>query len=397
MPNSDTQNLDTSFSPAPEEYSILKSAPNKEFSDILYLCAHSCGAQNAALMIVEKGKSWVKTAYNLSKEEVPKEDVFWRATYQQKGVLAVKDINKDERFQEVQNPWISSFIGVPLITKNGDTLGIIGVFNEKQIELSEPQIKSLHILAKQVINLVTFIKQNNQYLRVQHQLEQKYRDLEKFASVVSHDLKSPLANIISLTDLLREENQGNFNDDTREYINYLSQASHSLRSYVDGLLIFYRTEHLLDKEEEDFELEGFFKQLTNLYTVNPKVIISYPTRGRLEQVNKSALSQIFMNLISNAIKYNYKEVCHVDIRFEPGENYYHFEVKDNGNGIPSDKFQEIFELFTTLDQNDREGNPGSGIGLATVKKLLEHMGGDIKISSEPGIGSNFKFKIKRSC
>ena len=396
MPTSDAQKLDNGFPSAPEEFSILRSAPNKEFSNILYLCAHSCGAQHAALVIVEKEKSWVKTTYGLSKEEVPKEDVFWQAVFEQGGILEVRDIKEDTRFQVLQDSRISTFIGVPLVTENGDTLGIISISNEKPIHLAEPQRECLNILAKQVLNLVAFTKQNNQYLRVQQQLEQKYRDLEKFASVVSHDLKSPLANIISLTDLLKEENQGNFNDDTREYLDYLSQASHSLRSYVDGLLIFYRTEHLLNKKEEDFELGAFFKQITKLYTVNPQVVINYPTRGRLQQVNKSALSQIFMNLISNAIKHNSKEFCHVDILFEPRENYYHFEVKDNGNGIPAEKFQEIFELFTTLDQNDRDGNPGSGIGLATVKKLVEHMGGDIEISSEPGKGSNFKFKIKRS-
>ncbi|MGB7842093.1 MAG: ATP-binding protein, partial [Salinimicrobium sp.] len=87
----------------------------------------------------------------------------------------------------------------------------------------------------------------------------------------------------------------------------------------------------------------------------------------------------------------------VEINFKEDENFYFFEVKDNGNGIPKESYDKIFDLFTTLDEDDRHGNPGSGIGLATVKKLLHHMGGDIEIESEPGRGSNFKFKIKRAC
>ncbi|NJW55781.1 histidine kinase dimerization/phospho-acceptor domain-containing protein, partial [Salinimicrobium oceani] len=98
------------------------------------------------------------------------------------------------------------------------------------------------------LNVVVFGKQKNQYQRIQKDLEQRYHDLEKFASVVSHDIKSPLANIISLVDLLKEENKENFDEETSQYIEYLSQASHSLRNYVDGLLILYRSERILEKE-----------------------------------------------------------------------------------------------------------------------------------------------------
>ena len=90
-----------------------------------------------------------------------------------------------------------------------------------------------------------------------------------------------------------------------------------------------------------------------------------------------------------------KEQRRVDIDFSKNEEFYFFEVKDNGKGIPKEKFEEIFDLFTTLDTADREGSLGSGIGLATVKKLIESMGGSISLESEVGKGSIFKFCIKR--
>ena len=102
-----------------------------------------------------------------------------------------------------------------------------------------------------------------------------------------------------------------------------------------------------------------------------------------------------MNLISNALKYNNKNQRKVDITFRTTDSYYCFAVSDNGNGIKKEDIDKIFKLFTTLDAQDRDGNHGSGIGLATVKKHIEQMQGSIDVISEIGEGSTFKFKIKR--
>ena len=392
MPDSHIQNNESRLQTAPEEFSILRNTSEKDFSELLFLCAETVQAPMAALVIVENGNSWVKSSYGCALEEIPYWDDLWTRILQQDDILVFnrEDLQKIHRFY-------SGVIGVPLETASGEKLGVLVLLDPEINKLTEVQKRSLKILVNQMLKVVVFGKQKNQYQRVQKDLEQRYHDLEKFASVVSHDIKSPLANIISLVDLLKEENKEKLNEETQQYIEYLSQASHSLRNYVDGLLIFYRSERILDRKEEDVELNPFFETLTNLYTVDPGVQIIYPLHGILKQVNKAALTQIFMNLISNALKYNDKEERRVEITFKASQDFYFFEVKDNGNGIPEESFDKIFDLFTTLDLNDRDGNPGSGIGLATVKKLLDHMGGKISIESDPGIGSNFKFQIKRSC
>lgn len=396
MPDSQIQNHENRHNSDPEAFHILRTAPNKDYTDILHLGSQIMRAA-VALVIVEHKESWVKTTFGISADEVPKQEIFWRKVLQKKQVLIIEDLEENEEFRNVSIGPYKSYVGVPLLTKNSEGLGVLMFFGKAALQPDEDQRESLNILTEQILNLVIYRKQNDEYLRVQQKLEQKYRDLEKFASVVSHDIKSPLANIISLVDLLKEENKENFNDETKQYIDYLSLASHSLRSYVDGLLIFYRSDRILERDEEDVDLEKFFSGIVKLYNVHPDVDINYPSHGILQKVNKSALTQIFMNLISNALKYNNKELRQVDIHFAPTKDYYYFEVKDNGNGIPEESFDKIFDLFTTLDLNDREGHPGSGIGLATVKKLLDHMGGEISVESEPGKGSNFKFKIKRLC
>ena len=395
MPNSRFQEYEDLNVPLPEEFHILKTAPKKDYSDILFLATQICEAPVAVLKITEIDSSWIKAAIGIDEENIPKDDSFCEVIYSEGDLLIIPDINKDARLKNKSFNNLNFLAAVPLFTPQNDKLGVLIVFDHQEKILDSNQKAALKILGEQVLNLVAFRKQNNELKRVQNDLEQRYGELEKFASVVSHDIKSPLANIISLTDLLKEESGEQFNEETAQYLDFLSQASHSLRNYVDGLLIFYRSEKILQKEEEDVDLKSFFENIVKLYTVKPDVEIIYPTRGQLHKVNKAALSQIFLNLISNALKYNLKPHRKVEIHFEPTDHFYFFQVRDNGNGIPKEKTGHIFDLFTTLDQNDRYGNPGSGIGLATVKKMLQHMGGDIQVESVPGEGSNFKFKIKR--
>jgi signal transduction histidine kinase len=380
-----------------EEHEILRSAPLKDYEAVLHLGAEILGAKAAALLIPEDENLYIKTSIGISENDFLDHPYLWKEVLPVNPGGAQKDLKQKFYKGRIDLHGMEHYLGVPLATQASDHLGMMVFFSETEMTPGSSQQECMLILTQQILNLVAFEKQKFEYQRVQQKLKQKYADLEKFASVVSHDIKSPLANIISLTELLKEENQDIFDDDTQQYIDYLSLASHSLRNYVDGLLTFYRSERILEKPEENIALNTFFEGLVKLYNVHPDVEITYPTSGTLEQVNKAALAQIFMNLISNALKYNSKPLRRVDITFTPSKGFYSFEVLDNGDGIEKEDHDKIFGLFTTLDLNDRDGIPGSGIGLATVKKLLDHMGGEISIISEPGKGSNFKFKIKRLC
>ena len=107
------------------------------------------------------------------------------------------------------------------------------------------------------------------------------------------------------------------------------------------------------------------------------------------------LMQVLLNLCTNAIKYNDKWHGEVAVSVEDKGVAYAFSVKDNGIGITPADQKRIFELFSTLGLYDRYNNQGSGVGLATAKRLVQKMNGDIKIESEPGIGSTFSFTISK--
>lgn len=382
-----------------KEYNILNSGPDKDYDNLTFLAAAICNVPVAKISIVDEHRIWNKSVYGAEIQEIDRKNSFCdKAIHSEEPILILKrsqDPDIFEKAREIYDREFSFYVGVTLHNPQGHAIAVFCIFDTEEKQLSDKQIKALQALAQQTLKLFEFRKQKNKLYHVQNKLKEKYGELEKFASLVSHDLKSPLANIISLSELLKDENKGKFDEETEQYLEFLVESSYSLRNYIDGILSFYRSDHILEKDYTNVDLRKLLKGIIDLYQVSDDIEISYPDDVMLHNVNKAALTQVFMNLISNALKYNDKEVRKVKIEFSKNEEFYFFEIKDNGKGIPKEKFRDIFKLFTTLETADREGNFGSGIGLATVKKLIESMGGKISLESEPEQGSNFKFRIKR--
>lgn len=113
-------------------------------------------------------------------------------------------------------------------------------------------------------------------------------------------------------------------------------------------------------------------------------------------MNKTALHQIFSNLISNSIKYNHKDTVLIKIQVTEDESELKISVQDNGPGVlPKDK-KRIFKLFSTTSNKDRNGFHGTGIGLATVKNLVQNLGGKISVISDKDAGANFVFTLQKT-
>lgn len=377
----------------------FSSSNDQDYDDLIFLASSICDVPVAYLGIIADKKVLFKSKTGISIGEIDLENSFSQASLESgKNLFSVNFSEDAELFQRAVpycNTDYKFYCGVPIINAKGLTIGALNILDVRERKLKEDQKKSLLVLANQIMKLLEFRNQNNKFLQIQNKLKQKYRELEKFASLVSHDIKSPLANIISLTELLREENKDKLSEETHLYLNYLVESSYSLRNYVDGILNFYRSENILEKASENVDLHQILKGIADLYDVSKDVEIRYPKTACLKNINKAALTQILLNLISNALKYNSKELRKIHISFQETQGFYLFEVIDNGDGFSIENSGKIFELFRTLDTNDRDGNPGSGIGLATVKKLVNSLGGEINASSTPGLGSNFSFSIRR--
>lgn len=286
------------------------------------------------------------------------------------------------------------YAGVPLVDSNGYALGTLCVFDRKPRKLIEDQKSTLLLLSKQIMKLFELNKSNLQLNQTKLLLEERNDTLKQFAGLVSHDLKSPLANITSLSRLLKDEYIEKFDPQGLEYLNYIEESSDHLRDYIDGMLLFYKSDELVDEQQTEVSLNSIFDDIEEMLFVDHSVFKYDKTDSNIF-VNKPALTQILLNLVGNALKYNQKETPEVEVRFSQNDAFYTFSVIDNGNGIDERDQELIFEIFKTIDEKDRHGKKGSGIGLATVKNLVTKLGGTIHVTSEKGVGSTFTFTVKK--
>lgn len=384
---------------AVNKYKNLHSLSNESYDNITSLVASICNMPISLISIIDEDKNYFKSSFGLETEENLRSLSFCgHAINDSEEITIVSDSRIDERF--CNNPFVLNgsaifYAGVPLTTRDGYKIGTLCVFDDKPRQLDDNQKKALKILAEQVMILFEKEYQNTILNILQEQLKTTNENLEKFAGVVSHDLKSPLANIISLTNLIEEENEGFLNDDSKMYLSYLKSASYSLRNYIDGILNFYKSDSLLVCNKQEFKLDDLLTEVKNILPISSNVSIESNFENVVITTNKAALQQVFLNLISNALRYNSKENSLVKIIFSQDDKHLKFTVSDNGNGIESKNFKKIFDLFEVVDDVNFDKEKGSGIGLATVKKVVESLGGTISVNSIVGQGSDFSFSLAK--
>jgi light-regulated signal transduction histidine kinase (bacteriophytochrome) len=228
--------------------------------------------------------------------------------------------------------------------------------------------------------------------RIRERLTRSNADLEQFASVASHDLQEPLRMVSSYLQLLIRRYGDRLDADAAEFIRYAVDGASRMQAMINDLLRYSR----LSPEANDFQpvdCEAVLGQATtNLHTAieeNGAVI----TRDPLPAItaNANQLVQVFQNLIGNAIKFRSQEPPRIHMSAQPRGNEWLFSVRDNGIGIDPQYHERIFGLFRRL--HTREEYPGTGIGLAVCKKIVERLGGRIWVESELGKGSTFYFTI----
>lgn len=384
-----------------ESYSILDTLPEEDYNSLTAIAAEICGTPISLVSLLDNDRQWFKSRFGLDVSETPKEYAFCaHAINEEEDIFIVQDSRTDERFHDnplvVGEPRVIFYAGVPLTTEEGLPLGTLCVIDHKPKLLSQGQMNSLKALSKQVMNLLQLRKSNKQLQMTLQDLEEKNDELERFAYIAAHDLKSPLNNISTTTEVFSESYNTMLDEDGRMLIGFIRKAASQLKELVDGLLAYSKSDSILKEKGSKINLKSLGDDIHGLFAYDNSVTITILSELEHITTNRTAIDQILINLVGNAIKYNDKENTEIKIDVVEHEEDYNFRVVDNGPGIPDGDQQNIFQIFKVLAPKDRFGESGNGIGLATVKRITEKMGGTISIESDKGEGCTFTFNLKKT-
>lgn len=243
--------------------------------------------------------------------------------------------------------------GVPVI-ENQKVIGIRGIFQDitKEKE-AERQLKEYAL-----------------------ELEQKNKELDQFAYIVSHDLKAPLRGINNLSLWIEEDLGDQIEGEIKASFDMMRGRVKRMELLISGTLDYFRAGRI-KQEVETFALKPMLNELVESLSIDAKFKIIIPDDLHTVTAQRISFEQIFTNYISNGIKYNNNENPKIEVSYKINKGMYEFCVTDNGEGIEKQFHEKVFVVFQTLQSRDTYES--TGVGLAIVKKIVEDKGGIVWI------------------
>ena len=244
-------------------------------------------------------------------------------------------------------------------------------------------------------NLENKVKERtSQLAEANEALARTNKELDDFTYIVSHDLKEPLRGVKAFTKLLIEEYSGKVDNEGREYLKTISDSSTRMTRLIEDLLNLSRIGRIRNMEP-GIDLNDVLSDVQKnlIYALEEKKVqlVIKPDFPKAT-CDRIRISEVFSNLVSNAIKYTKKDKQPViEIGWSDKKDFYEFYVKDNGIGIEKQYYDKIFQIFQRLHAKGEY--EGTGAGLTIVKKIVENHGGKIWVESEVGVGSTFYFTL----
>ncbi len=328
----------------------------------------------------------------------------WLEAHKKNEAFYIQDVSKlpdDGEFglKAILEPQgIQSLIAIPMI-KAGELIGFVGFDSVKKLfDYSENEKNILFVFANMLVN-VRQRKENEERIKEQEEkkeillqnLEKQNKELSDYAHAVSHDLKAPLRNINALINWIKEDNLDKFDDQTLASFDMMLQNLEKMDHLIITILD-YSSIDKIDTIATNFNLNDVVNDCLKKIEIpsNFKIIVS----DALPNVkgNKQRMTQVFQNLVQNAIDYNESDTPLIEIDCTENEEFHTIKIKDNGIGIKKEYIDKIFDSFMKLHNNFNS----AGLGLPIAKRIIESKGGKIWVESEENNGSTFYFTIPKN-
>lgn len=242
------------------------------------------------------------------------------------------------------------------------------------------------------IIIIQYDRTNKKYTE---QLAQSNRELERFAYIASHDMKEPLRNIVSFSQLFKRRSKDRLNENEKEYLDIITNNARQLHELVEDVLEFSRINRDISenlKEVDLSEIVGEIVQNIKTTLIEKKASVLCDDLPKI-QATEIHMMQLFQNLIENGIKYNNSDKPEVRISVIDEPKNYIFKIQDNGIGIAPEYHNHIFEMFKRL--HTREEYQGTGIGLALCQKIAQGYKGSLIVEASSSKGTTFALVLPK--
>lgn len=371
-------------------YDVLGRPPRRELDALVELAAQVAGVPFAAVNIFDASDQHQVATLGFAGATHPMQDTMCRYVVDTGEPVMVPDATQDVRF--AQNPWTTGeldeihFYGShPLTTPGGVTIGTLCVFDNVDHDVSAESQRGLAQLADRVVDVLELELASRRLQAANARLLTSNERLAHFAGQVSHDLKNPLTSISLSLETLELDVTDPFQLDT------VARARRGVDRMDEmiGNLLEFASQGTAPGEaavDLDAELEAALDDLAG--RLSPDRV----TRGPLPRVRGDAaqLRSVLMNLLDNAAKFAVDgEEPAIEVAAVAVQGRHRVEVRDRGRGIPEDKRERVFAPLARLDKSVE----GTGIGLATCRRVVESHGGTIGVDPRPGGGSVFWFEL----
>ena len=388
-------------------FDVLDTESETAFDDITRLASRLCRTPISLISLVDGQRQWFKASVGLGVRETPRQIAFCaHAILERDQVLVVPDTMEDERFFDnplvTGEPHVRFYAGVPLVSPDGHGLGTLCVIDHEAREMGEDQLEALRVLGRQVMTQLELRRKCFELKAARQAAEAATVAKSMFLANMSHEIRTPMTSILGFTELLLDP--ATPVEEWRSHLLTIQSSGEHLLTLINDILDLSKVESgHIELERIPFSLLDLLADIRALMHVKlqekqlaleiefesnvPRLIDSDPVR----------LRQILVNLVGNSLKFTETGGVRIVVGFQAGSDartgLLRLRVEDSGIGMSPEQIGRLFRPFTQADSSTTRRFGGTGLGLTIALRLVELMGGSIRVSSQLGIGSAFTVEI----
>ena len=399
---------------------VLDSGPEEEFDALIKVASLVCGVPVSLISLIDTERQWFKANIGLpGVTETPRDIAFCAHAILDDGLFEVPDASLDARFADnplvLSQPDIRFYAGAPIVMADGSRIGTLCVIDRKPRELDDTKreiLKDLAIAAAHALEgrrAIRAFQRITENLAANEVLLKEARDSaqaaniakSRFLATMSHEIRTPMNGVLGMAQLLIMPNLAE--KERLEYAHTILHSGHTLLALLNDILDLSKIEAgKFQFDATEFEPAQLLAEVCKLFSGSAKAKglgLDSTWIGASAQhfvSDSHRLRQMLSNLVGNAIKFTHSGHVHIECKaIESGKTaaLLEFSVSDSGIGIPIEKQGLLFKPFSQADDSTTREFGGSGLGLSLVSNLAKAMGGSVGVSSEPGSGARFWFRV----